>query len=161
MTDTDTRVAFALREEYAGTVLQRETEDDPGTEVPVFGGGLIGAGDRELNIAELLEDGDGTIVVEPAEHPLTLVALDEYPALKRVPVPAGAQAVTTGYADQSATKLRDEAGRRGIAGAGGASKADLLVALEADDARIAAGEDQPDPYSVTGLLEAHGAGQEA
>jgi hypothetical protein len=151
MTETETRVAFALREEYAGTVLQRETEDDPGTEVPVFTGGLIGAGDRELNVRELLDEGNGTIVIEPAEHPLTLVALDEYPALKRVPVPADAP-VTTGYADQTATKLREEAGRRGIAGAAGASKVDLVPALEADDERIAAGDAQPDDYSVSGLI---------
>jgi hypothetical protein len=155
MTDT---VAYALREEYTGTVTQVLEADADGKptktlEAPKFSGGVIAAGDEDLNLAELLEEGNGVIVVDPTANPLAVVVLDEIGVLKRVPPPADA-AAAVGYRDRTATALRERAGARGIAGTGNARHADLVAALEADDARVAAGQPVPPDYSVTALVAA-------
>lgn len=153
MSDT---VAYALREEYAGTVTQVLEADADGNptktvDVPAFGGGLIALGDDdELDLAEALEAGGGTITVDASAKPLAVTILDELPVLKRVRAPIDAD-VKVGYRDRTAKANRDEASNRGIAGAARASAEDLVAALEADDARAAAGEDPPIPYSVEGL----------
>jgi hypothetical protein len=123
------KIGYALREEFRGTVVQRVDEDDPGNEVNLFQGGVLNIGDKDLNVAEALEEGDGVIVVEDLD-PRVSTALDGYPALERVPVD-GRQAIAGGYADRSATDLRAELGERGIVGAGSLSKADAVAALEA------------------------------
>lgn len=131
---TDSRVAFALRDTHAEGFL----------------GGVVSAGDRDLNLAELLEEGNGLIVVDAAAEPLVVTVLDEFPALKRVGVDEDAE-LTLGHADRTRGELRTEAKRRGIAGASSASKDELVDALTLDDARIAAGIDQPADYSVPAL----------
>lgn len=133
---TDTRVAYELRADYVDT----------------FAGGLLRAGDRDLNIAELLEQGGGTIVVDAAATPLEVAILDDYPALKRVKAPEG-EAATVSHADLTVRQLRDEAARRGMGGAASASKTALVQALDTDDARVAAGIDVPPTYTVEALGE--------
>lgn len=140
-----TKVAFALRQEYAGTV------EVDGEEVPRFLGGVIAAGDSDLNVAELLEEGAGTIVLE-GNDTRAVVALDEYPALKRVPVPTGAE-LTAGYADENVTALRAELRRRGITRAGAASKDEAVVALQAFDRLQDEGITVPAETSLAELLE--------
>jgi hypothetical protein len=113
MTDT---VAYALREEFTGTVTQVLEADADGKptktlEAPKFSGGVIAAGDEDLNLAELLEEGNGVIVVDPTANPLAVVVLDELGVLKRVPPPADA-AAAVGYRDRTATALRERAGQR-------------------------------------------------
>lgn len=144
-------VAYELREEFKGTVLQRETEDDPGTEVPKFTGGLVGAGDTELELGKALQEGNGRIVIDETADPLLAAVLDDVGALKRVST-EDVDEPTIGYADWPGQRLRDEAGRRGIAGAAGAKVDDLRDALAADDARIQAGHPQPEDYSVHALI---------
>lgn len=82
------KIAFALREEFAGTVTVYEDDDDPGTEVPAFTGGLVNLGDgseeHTLDLRKALDEGDGLIVVAEDADPRALLALDEHPALKRV-----------------------------------------------------------------------------
>lgn len=161
MSDT---VAYALREEFAGTVTQVLEADADGNptktvDVPAFGGGLIALGDDdELDLAEALEAGGGIITVDASAKPLAVTILDELPALKRVTTPVGGDPVV-GYRDRTVKANRDEASNRGIAGASRASAEDLVAALEADDRRAAAGEDLPTDYSVTALVNA--GGQEA
>lgn len=158
MTDHDALVAYALRDEYVGTVTQVLETDAKGRptktqDVPKFSGGLINLGVEELELAEALEEGAGTIVLDVSANPLAVEVLDAIPVLKRVEVPEGATSVI-GYNERTATALREEAGRRSIAGAASARKADLERVLELDDARIAAGEPTPDDYSVAGILAA-------
>lgn len=127
--DRDLR-AFALREEYAGTVTQ--TVDGEDREVAIFQGGVVNGGDVDLNIAELLEAGDGTIVVDPRD-PVILAALEEYPALKPVGVPDGADPINDRYSSKTLTELRRLAKRAGVEGRSAMSHAELVDALEAHD----------------------------
>lgn len=136
---TDTRIAWALRDEYAGTVLQREHDEDPGTEVPKFSGGVISAAARDLNIGELLAEGDGVIVLELPDQAV-ITALDDYPALKRVPVPEGATPLDTPLEGLKLADLRDRAKALELEGAGGLTKAELAAVLAEVDRRTAAGE---------------------
>ena len=74
--------AFALRAEYDGTV----THDD-GSTVPVYSGGVIAIPDgRSFDVREALDNGNGTIGGPDEDHLLATV-LEQYPALKSVPVP--------------------------------------------------------------------------
>lgn len=143
------KVAYTLREEFAGTVEQHVEPDDPRVtgdtpddgdglkviEVPLYSGGLINIGPDDetgdLNVAEALEEGDGIIVVDDVD-PRAIAALDEYPPLKRVPVPAGRQA-DRGWADHKDDDLKAELERRGVTAAGAGRKADRVAALEALD----------------------------
>lgn len=129
MSERDLR-AFALREEYAGTVVQNIDGED--REVPVFSGGVVNGGDVDLNIAELLTEGDGVIVVDPRD-PVVLAALEEYPALKPVGVPDGADPINDRYSSKGVTELRRLAKRAGIERMGRAGKDELIAALEAHD----------------------------
>lgn len=133
-------IAYGLREDYAGTVTQYETEADEqagnGTEVDKFTGGVVSIGpDGDvLDVKEELEKGAGVIVVDPATaDPRLIDRLDNFPALKRVKVPAGTQPLTGGYGDATVTKLRDELKRRGIAAAGSLSHEEAVTALERFD----------------------------
>lgn len=129
------KLAFALRAEYEGTVTIKG-DGDTDLEVPKFLGGVIVAGERDLDVAELLAQGDGAIVISDRD-PRIVAALDEYPALKRVDVPKGADTVLGSYEDSNLTTLRAEARRRELDVEGGVSKANrdaIIAALEADDA---------------------------
>lgn len=130
-------IAYGLRAEYA----------DQG-----FTGGLLAIdGDRDFNVLEELEAGGGTIAVQ-ATDTLLVNRLDAYPALKRVSASdVGPDDVVAQYDAHSVDALRTEVDRRGITGGGSARKADLIAALEADDARVAAGIATPTDNSVTAL----------
>lgn len=148
-------IAYELRDAYAGTVLQRETESDPGTEVPYFTGGVINIGPDDetgdLDVRLALDEGDGVIVVEDRD-PRVITALDEYAPLKRTAVPEGRESVTlTDYAGAKATTLRGELARRGVRQAGGLTKADAVAALEAFDTVAGRGENVPDGTNVDAL----------
>jgi hypothetical protein len=137
-------VAYALRDELAGTVQQVPVDED-GNEleaitVPAFTGGVIvvdrGGNEPDgFDVREAIDEGGGLIVVDENDAYL-IGALDQYPALKRVPAPEDAKPAV-GYEHRRATDLREELERRGVTGAGSASKADLVSALEAWDARTA------------------------
>lgn len=124
--------AYALRDEYAGTVVQAIDGED--REVPVFSGGLVNGGDNfgDVDVAKLLEEGGGTIVVDPRD-PVLAAALDEYPPLKDVPVPDGASPVNDLYSNRGVRWLRAEVKRRGIDGLSKATKDELVAALEEYD----------------------------
>jgi hypothetical protein len=148
---TPSTVAFTLREAYAGTVEVLDGEGNPtGEQTPKYLGGLLRAGDRDLDVRKLLDEGNGTITVDAAAEPLVVAVLDEYPPLKRTTADEAAP-VTYGYADRNAKDLKREVARRGIEGNG--SKPDLVTALEVDDARQRAGLDRPDEgYTVAALV---------
>lgn len=154
-------IAYALRHEYAGTVTQKESDDDPGTEVPAFTGGLIRAGELEIDVAEELEAGDGFIVLDERAG-AAAAHLDEYPPLKRVPVPAGVNAPTGSFAEappyttQTVTELKADATSRGLEGAGSARKPELVVALEEHDRRRAEGglDELGAPLTIDALVAA-------
>lgn len=130
-------IAYALREAYAGTIPQ-EGPDGVTREVPVYMGGLLGIDDeRELNVLDELEAGNGTIVVDESDT-LVLNVLDNYPPLKRVPAPEGAMRTVGKYDGLSVPALRDELGRRELDTAG--RKLELVERLEAADA-LAAGDE--------------------
>ena len=143
-------IAYALRDEFTGTVDQRETEDAEPVTVPVFTGGPISVDtDREIHLGEALEEGGGTIVIDDGDGAL-IVALDGYPALKRVAVPEGAEPVAGDYDSQTNAALRAELNRRGVTGGGNKSHDELVAALEAYDAL----DDLPADLTVKSLEEA-------
>lgn len=119
-------VAFTLRDEYAGTVVQREDENDEGREVPVFTGGLITVSDQDFDVRAELDAGDGYIVVASGNAAL-VDALDNYPALKRAASPDGAP-IASGYDSLKVSDLRAELKRRGVE-PGNARKDALVRAL--------------------------------
>lgn len=128
-------IAYALREEFTGTVEQ------DGETVPVFTGGVIRAGDTDIDVRAELDAGGGVIVVDERAAG-SVVHLDEYPPLKRVKAPKDAK--PTGsftdagpYAERTVDELRNDLRTRGIAGAGNAKREDLLDALNEHDARLA------------------------
>jgi hypothetical protein len=90
-------VAFALREEYQGTVTAHSAAPvKPGEEPElidddIFHGGLLSIppDDRPFGVKDELAKGGGVIVVDADDEPL-VAALRAYPALEEVPVPEGA-----------------------------------------------------------------------
>lgn len=131
--------AFALRDEYAGTVeIVPEKGAEP-VEVDAFQGGVLAVPPdaRSFNVAQRLADGDGLIVVSTANTPLVEL-LRGYPPLKEVPAPEGA--VPVGYDDQTVAMLRDELERRDLPRGG--SKAELVARLEENDAAREAGDQE-------------------
>lgn len=158
-------VAFTLREEYVGTVVQKEHEDDPGVEVPAFTGGIIHAGnDRDLDVAEALTE-DGVIVVDLADTQ-AVAALDSYPPLKRTTVPGNhtilfSEPEATPYGQRKVGDLRADADTRGIEGASSAVKDDLIVALSEHDRRLADGglDELGSPLTVEALVAAGNANE--
>lgn len=129
-------VAFALRAEFEGT--ETVQHPDGSTEaVPKYGGGLLAVSGGDFNVAEELEAGGGTIVVQTGDQQLVDV-LSVYPPLKQVPVPEKAKPVSK-YDRQPLESLREQASLRDIAGAASLSKAKLVRALEAQDRDLAAG----------------------
>lgn len=118
-------IAYRLRADYDGTVEQ------DGIEVPIFTGGLIAAGDRDVDVRVELDAGAGTIVVAETDSAL-VEALDSYPALKRVGAPDDATPVDP-YAGLTVVQLRDEVRLRELTVPAGAKRGELVDALLADD----------------------------
>lgn len=117
-------LAYALRAEY---------ED-------IYTGGLIVAGDSDFDVKAELDAADGVIVTD---SPAIIQALDDYPALKRVPLPddwydrqVGGPPVEKPVVDEtSKDDLKKQAEDLGLATSG--TKAELAeriaAALEAAD----------------------------
>lgn len=127
--------AFALRDRYAGTVEVFPDKDSDPVEVSTFQGGVLsyGADGRSFDIGQKLEQGDGVIVLSTRNAPLVEL-LRTYPALKEIPVPAGAVDRTT-FEDWTVAMLDDELDRRELPKTG--NKPDKVERLQADDRRIA------------------------
>jgi hypothetical protein len=127
-----TAVAFALAEDYAGTVEQ------DGEQVPIFQGAHLATDEGSLDVGERLDEGNGTIVV-PTSEPALIELLRALPALVEVEAPEDAPLVT-GYDDASAPDLRQEARRRGLKTGG--AKTELVDRLKAHDEAIATGDQE-------------------
>lgn len=131
--------AFELRKEFSGKV---EIEDADGAKqkVDVFDGAVVGVPPEGLSfdVGEHLKRGRGKIVVDTGHGGLVDV-LRALPVLKEVQAPADAKPVS-GYAYASAAALLEQAQARGIDGAGGKSKDELVQLLERQDTAIAAGD---------------------
>lgn len=141
-------IAYELRDAYAGTVEQVLTVDDKGDPVdtqtvPAFSGGVFRAGERDLNLAELLEAGNGRIVIDEAtiEGSQAVTVLDGVPVLKRVGAEEGdAEQATTTLEQMNATQLRAEARLRGVKIETGADRDAILKGLTEQGDRSGAGE---------------------
>lgn len=72
------QVAYALRADFEAS----------------FVGGVLNVADRDFDVAKQLSDGHGFVLVNTDDQHATLLTavLDEYPALKRVPVTHAQQA---------------------------------------------------------------------
>lgn len=125
--------AFTLADEYTGTV--------EGSDTPVYGGGLIRIGEHEVNVADLLEAGNGFIVVDTSTV-LGQVAADVLygrPELEPVDVdPADHPAKLTAYDLLPFPTIRREALTRGITPVP-RSRDEVVARLIEDDHRRAAG----------------------
>lgn len=157
-------IAFALTADYEGTVTI-ELEDGSTEDVPKFGGGLLASSVGDIDVGKLLEEGDGAIVLDASAHGPAVELLRHYPALEEVDVPSGAKAIAleepeAGYGANFVPQLREIAADRGIDGAAGAKKGDLVAALEEYDRRAAAGELEL-PVTVDELAAAAAAREEA
>lgn len=150
-------IAFALSEEYAGTIEVFDTVEDHeagnGREVPVFQGGNFARPDgTTFDVGAELEEGDGIIVVDDRDQ-VVVESLKLYPALKQVPVPEDREALTE-YDGASRAALRAEAKWRGLAGSG--TKEELAERLKANDAAVQAGDqeaaaaERPEETTTTG-----------
>jgi len=125
-------VAYGLRADYDGTV----TID--GEDVPRFLGGVIRAGDRDLNVREELARGSGRILVSESDAGAVL-ALDGYPALKRVPAgDADRSDALSRYDALRMPELRAEVKLRGLSPGG--SHDELVARLQAHDAAVEDGD---------------------
>lgn len=153
-------IAYELREEYQGTVPQ--TVGDEEFEVDVFQGGVIAAGERDIDVKAELDAGGGRIVVSEDEV-LAVNALDAYPALKRIGYVDDAGEAVNPYELVKATDLKADANARGLEGAGSARKDDLVVALTEHDARLAEGslDELGAPVTIERLVEAAATREEA
>lgn len=138
------RIAFALREEFTGTVVQYEDADDTtGTEVPAFTGGVINIGDgseeHTLDLAEALNEGDGVIVLAEDVGANVVDILTNHPALKRVTVDDEAETDLDRYDALGYDELKDEAKRRDLPATGNTDA--LRDRLREADAAADAGAD--------------------
>lgn len=145
-------IAYALRSEFAGTVVQYESQEDKdagnGSEVPAYTGGIITAGDRDVDVRELLDSKpyDGVILVDDSDTGL-VTALDEVPVLKRVGLetagvdPAELELTVGPYDGLLKADLVDRARARGLDGASSATKPAIVAALVELDRREAAAAD--------------------
>lgn len=149
-------IAYELRAEYTGTVEQVLTVDDRGNAidtvtVPAFTGGIINAGDRDLDVAAELKAGDGRIIVDEGtlDGNAAAIVLDGYPALKRAPSaesdratfprPAG-EDLPAGTAAPTVAELRARADTLGLKVESGTKRDELAKGLEEQATRAAAGE---------------------
>lgn len=144
-------IAYALREDYAGTVTQNHA-DGSTTEAPRYTGGLITIGNDELDVRAALDENDGTIVVTD-NAVAAVAALDSYPALKRVAVPRGATPIVTPYDHRPIGDLRHDLSRRAIAGGARVSRERAIAALIAHDDALASGVTPDAPWTVAALTK--------
>lgn len=155
-------IAYELRAEYAGTVEQVLTVNehgDPDTTqtVPLFTGGVIRAGDKDLDVRAELEQGNGRIVIDDADPhaQAAVIALDGYPALKRVAA-AGADATLDPLDELNAAQARAEASRIGLSIAAGTKADEVRAGLKAHRDALAAGDDVAPSDSRTVTIQADG-----
>ena len=133
---TGSTLAYGLRAEHA----------PDGTEP--FVGALIRVGvDRDLNVAEALEAGDGRIVIAIDDHSAA-IALDAFTPLKRVASSDDDELTITRWDGVSYADLQAEARRRELPLGG--KGAELVARLVANDAELATGNitAQPRPAAV-------------
>lgn len=117
-------IAFALRADYATN----------------YTGGVIAVGyDRTLDIKAEIETGGGQIVV-PDNDPSLLLALDGYPALKRVTAGDSDVTVDDRYEAMSVSDLRAEAKSLGVEKTG-TSRDSLLAALRGNNDPAGSGQE--------------------
>jgi len=140
-------IAYELRDSFAGTVEQVLTVDENGdavdtVTVPLFTGGVLRAGDADLNIAELLEAGDGRIVLDDAtlEGQQAINVLDTYPPLKRVAA-GDAEATVDPFAGAKAGELRERATMLGLEVEAGTKRDELAKGLAEQAHRAGAGDE--------------------
>lgn len=156
MTEQRQRIGYALREDFLG-------------EGETYLGGIVAAGDVDLDIAAELDAGNGVIVVATSADPRIITALDERPELERVPVEDDAAVTVTAVgADDPDVELEEltlgELRQRNpdLEGAGKARKADLITAIVERDARTAEGTlDELEAVNVDTLVAAAAEREEA
>lgn len=139
------QTAFALREDYQGEI-EVELADGTKEQRAIYQGGVLALGPSSVNVGELLEQGNGVIVVEQGQAELVEL-LAEYGPLKRVGVPDGARAVSL-WATRPRAVLLEEARRRGLRGYTSLSTDRLAGVLQRQDheagERARAGEPVPE-----------------
>lgn len=130
-------IAYGLKAEYEGTV------ELDGTPVPVFSGGIIRVGERDVDVRQALDAGGGRIVVD--DHDAALInRLDAHEALKRVA--AHDAAVTLAPTDgMTVPALRDEL--RAAGWSTGGTKDELAERVQS----LRAGEPQATGATTTPL----------
>lgn len=129
--------AYGLRAEFDGTV-----DDFNGAPSPIFTGGIIDVAGHDFDVRAELDAGNGTIIVD--ENNAALIrALDEYPALKRVPAPADAGDGISRWDASTVAELRAELKIRELPAGG--NRDELVARLEASDDHIADPAHNPDP----------------
>lgn len=146
--------AFALREEYTGTVTGL---DDDGEEITVdkFRGASIAMRDGStFDVALALEEGDGVIV---SDDPMLIVHLEHAGFLKSVPVPDNAPKVTS-LESLGVRQLRDTPEGKRITGIGGMNKDEIIERIER--ARRGADPNVALVKTDDGYIEDPGAGAE-
>lgn len=160
-------IAYELREDYRGTVTQVLTVDAEGNpvdtrEVPKYSGGVVTAGDGDLNIVEALEEGNGRIVLNEADPESTglINVLDNYPALKRVAIDEDDKPAAGGLASMTYNDLRGVAKRLGLTVEQGTKVDELRKGLlahathvDADDSAYSPGEGRAVTIKSDGTLE--------
>lgn len=108
-------------------------------EVDSFRGGVIRAGDRDVDLAEALNAGGGVIVAALTDYEL-VNALDGVDVLERTAPGTGADVPTVSpYAGTNVEGLRDELRRRNLPTGG--KREELEQRLEADDNPTPASDD--------------------
>lgn len=112
-------VAFSLRADHVEDYL----------------GGVLAVGNSSVDVKAALDQGDGVIVVPDTDHQLVAI-LDDYPPLKRVPVPEEPAAVVDPLEDLSVAELRNQAKSAGVDKTGGLSKDELVAAIRAAEGDI-------------------------
>lgn len=129
-------IAYELRQAFSGTVEQ--TIDGKPVEVPYFTGGVITAGERDIDVRADLDDeagGAGRIIVADDDI-AAIIALDAYPPLKRVDLADGDVTLEgAGYGRFTVDVLRKDPRLADAKGASKAVKPELVAALEELDRR--------------------------
>lgn len=140
-------IAYELRESYKGTVEQVLTVNSDGdpvdtVTVDAYSGGIIRAGDEDLDVKAELAKGDGRIVIDDNDPRagLLVAALDDYPALKRVGG-AGDEPTVDPLDALNASEARAEARRIGLSIETGTKAPEVVAGLKAHRAALEAGED--------------------
>ena len=127
-------IAYALREEYAGTINQAP-EGEPAVEVPVFQGGVVNVGDRRLDLRAELDAAPVGLIAVSAFDSAAIVALDGITALRRVALDEDAERQLSEdvYDRMKHPALVAEAQRRELDVPGNATNEALRAALRTHD----------------------------